>query len=93
MIQTSTIFTDNLVSAFESLDEISEALIRRGSALYGSEAVTQLEQAKRFIGQPHADDAVRLRRWDDAAKITGLATRSLEHFIGIAQQVRLKEKT
>lgn len=179
---------DPLVPAFESLDEISEAMTRRGGALYGGEAVTQLahalqcatlaedagcgpalitaallhdlghlagegddeesahsevaarllgrlfasnvtepvrlhvsakrylcavdptywnslsepsqqslvwqggpyaaDHALRFIAQPHAQDAVRLRRWDDAAKISGLATRTLAHFIAIARQVQ-----
>ncbi|MBC7416365.1 MAG: HD domain-containing protein [Herminiimonas sp.] len=190
MTQTATISADTLVPTFESLDEIGEALTRRGSALYGGEAVTQLahalqcatlaedagcsqalitaallhdlghmagqgddeqsahselgarllarvfgrnvtepvrlhvnakrylcavdstywgtlseaskqslvwqggpyaaDQAKRFISQPHADDAVRLRQWDDAAKVSGLATRSLAHFIEIARGVQVK---
>ena len=33
-----------------------------------------------FIGAPHAEDAVRLRRWDEAAKVAGLATPGLAHF-------------
>jgi phosphonate degradation associated HDIG domain protein len=38
-------------------------------------------QAAAFIGQPHADDAVRVRRWDDLAKIEGAPTPPLAHFI------------
>lgn len=37
-------------------------------------------EAEIFINQPHAKDAVRLRRWDDLAKVPDMATPSLEHF-------------
>jgi phosphonate degradation associated HDIG domain protein len=37
-------------------------------------------QAERFIRQPHAAEAVRVRLWDDAAKIPGAATPDLAHF-------------
>jgi [1-hydroxy-2-(trimethylamino)ethyl]phosphonate dioxygenase len=33
-----------------------------------------------FIGQPHAADAVRLRRWDEGAKVPGKVTPDLVHF-------------
>ena len=33
-----------------------------------------------FETSPHAEDAVRLRRYDDAAKVPGAATPDLEHF-------------
>ena len=36
--------------------------------------------AARFIAQPHAPEAVRLRRWDEVAKVPGLATPDLSHF-------------
>lgn len=36
--------------------------------------------AAAFIAEPHADAAVRLRRWDDEAKVPGRATPPLEHF-------------
>jgi phosphonate degradation associated HDIG domain protein len=38
------------------------------------------EQASRFRQIPYALDAVRVRRWDEAAKVAGLATPSLDHF-------------
>ena len=44
-------------------------------------------QAAVFIAQPGAADAVRLRRWDDMAKVAGLATPSLEHFLMRASRV------
>ncbi|MHB8470746.1 MAG: metal-dependent phosphohydrolase, partial [Gaiellaceae bacterium] len=33
-----------------------------------------------FETSPYADDAVRLRRWDDAGKVAGLETPELEHY-------------
>jgi phosphonate degradation associated HDIG domain protein len=38
------------------------------------------DEARRFEARRSFDDAVRLRRWDDAAKIVGLVTPPLEHF-------------
>jgi phosphonate degradation associated HDIG domain protein len=38
------------------------------------------QEAERFIGQPHASDAVKVRLWDDAAKVRGAATPDLVHF-------------
>jgi len=37
-------------------------------------------EAEEFIAQPHADDAVRLRRWDDQAKVVDLDTPDSSHF-------------
>jgi len=36
--------------------------------------------AAEFIAQPHAEEAVRLRRWDEGAKVPGKATPGLAHF-------------
>ena len=33
-----------------------------------------------FIGMPYASDAVRLRRWDEGAKVPGKVTPDLAHF-------------
>ena len=38
------------------------------------------ELASSFISLPHAEDAVRLRRWDEGAKIPGKLTPDLAHF-------------
>ena len=38
------------------------------------------DEAAAFIEQPHADDGVKLRRWDEQAKDLDAATPSLEHF-------------
>jgi phosphonate degradation associated HDIG domain protein len=44
-------------------------------------------EADRFIMQPHAPDAVRLRRWDDLAKVAGKPTPGLAHFLALAASV------
>jgi phosphonate degradation associated HDIG domain protein len=41
------------------------------------------EEAADFITMPYAEDAVRLRQWDDAAKVPGASTYSLDHFLTI----------
>ncbi len=38
-------------------------------------------QARRFAAQPFATEAVRLRRYDDLAKVAGVSTPSLSHFL------------
>jgi phosphonate degradation associated HDIG domain protein len=47
------------------------------------------EEAERFAAKPFARDAMRLRRWDDAAKVRGLTTLDLEHFLEIARRARI----
>lgn len=39
------------------------------------------EDARRFIRQTYAQDAVQLRRWDDEAKVPEAPTPPLEHFL------------
>ena len=38
------------------------------------------EEARAFEAEPHWRDAVRLRSWDEAAKVAGAATPPLEHY-------------
>ncbi len=47
-------------------------------------------EAARFIAQPYAHDAVRLRRWDDLAKVAGRDTPGLEHYLNISVQTSLR---
>ena len=42
------------------------------------------EAAARFNAQPHAFDAVKLRRWDDVAKSPHSDTPDLQHFLSLA---------
>lgn len=37
-------------------------------------------EAAAFMRRPHAQQAVRLRRWDDSGKIPGLAVPRIDHF-------------
>jgi phosphonate degradation associated HDIG domain protein len=46
------------------------------------------EQVSQFRSQPYADDAMRLRRWDDRAKVSGAATFGLEHFLAVVESVQ-----
>jgi phosphonate degradation associated HDIG domain protein len=46
-------------------------------------------QAEAFIAQPGAPDAVRLRLWDDRAKVAGLPTPPLSHYLGRARRCAL----
>jgi phosphonate degradation associated HDIG domain protein len=48
--------------------------------------VFSAQQAASFIAQPGAADAVRLRQWDDLAKLAGAATPDLAHFLARARR-------
>jgi phosphonate degradation associated HDIG domain protein len=52
---------------------------RRSLALQGGPFTPR--EAGDFIVLPHAEAAVRLRRWDDAAKVAGAPVADLEHFV------------
>ena len=45
-------------------------------------------QAQHFLAQPFAAEAIRLRRYDDQAKVPGKATPTLAHFVKLAEAVR-----
>lgn len=47
--------------------------------------VFSAEEAQDFIQQPHAQNAARLRAWDDLAKNPDQSTPSLAHFIPVLQ--------
>ena len=47
------------------------------------------QAAEQFIQQPYANDSVKLRRWDDLAKVPDRSTPDLNHFLGIMQQVAM----
>ena len=42
--------------------------------------------AQTFLAKPYAREAIRVRRWDDAAKIPGAATPPLEHYLEVASR-------
>jgi phosphonate degradation associated HDIG domain protein len=47
------------------------------------------EQLKEFLAKPHAEDAMRVRRWDDAAKVAGATTLPIAHYLEIAARCTL----
>lgn len=60
--------------------ESQHSLKRQGGIL-------STEDAQQFIKQPFAEAAVQLRIWDDRAKIPGLATPDIKHFMKIVAVV------
>lgn len=62
-----------------SLSENSEiSLILQGGAFSS-------EEAAMFIAKPYAKDAIKVRIWDDHAKIVGLETPDLNSFVAIVK--------
>ena len=59
---------------YERLSEDSKRSLKLQGGVFSA------SEAERFIGQPHAADAVKVRLWDDAAKSPGAATPGLVHF-------------
>ena len=60
----------------------------RSLALQGG--VMDAEAAQRFAALRWAEDAVRLRLWDEEAKVAGLQTPPLAHFLQVAARVMLR---
>ena len=52
---------------------------KRSLTLQGG--VYTAEEAAQFLLQPHAENAVKIRLWDDQAKIAGASTPPLAHFV------------
>jgi phosphonate degradation associated HDIG domain protein len=59
---------------WQELSAASKQSLEQQGGIFSADA------AAAFIAQPYAAAAVQLRRWDDQAKIVGLAVPSLEHF-------------
>lgn len=70
----------------EYQDALSEDS-KRSLKLQGG--VFDAAQAQAFIAQPGAPDAVRLRLWDDRAKVAGLPTPPLAHYLARARRCAL----
>lgn len=60
---------------------------RRSLAWQGG--IFSVPQAAAFIAQPYAKDAVRLRLWDDAARVPRMPTLSIDTFIISMKQAAL----
>ena len=70
----------------EYYDGLSEDS-KRSLKLQGG--VFSRDEAERFIRQPYAEDAVRVRQWDDAAKRPGAPTPGLAHYRPLLDKCRL----
>jgi phosphonate degradation associated HDIG domain protein len=51
-----------------------------------------IEEAEAFRAHPHAEAALALRRWDEAAKVKGLATPDVRHFLSYLESVHVREQ-
>ena len=63
---------------YEALSEDS----KRSLTLQGG--IFNREELQAFLAKPHAQDAMRVRRWDDAAKEPGKVTPPIGHYLEIA---------
>jgi predicted HD phosphohydrolase len=45
------------------------------------------EEAEAFLRRPYAEDALRLRKWDDRAKEQNRATPDLDHYLSLVERV------
>ncbi|RYF35655.1 MAG: phosphohydrolase [Comamonadaceae bacterium] len=61
---------------------------KRSLALQGG--VFDAQQARDFLARPGAPEAVRVRVWDDLAKVDGLATPPLSHYMDRARACALR---
>jgi phosphonate degradation associated HDIG domain protein len=57
----------------------------RSLALQGG--IFNQHEADAFLQKPYAQDALRLRQWDDRAKEQGRATPDVEHYLEIVDRV------
>jgi hypothetical protein len=68
-------------SYWESLSPTSKHTLELQGGVFNS------QEAQFFIAQPFAKEAVRLRRYDDLAKVPNAVTPTLSHFREIARTV------
>ena len=68
---------------YEALSEDS----KRSLTLQGG--IFSREELAAFLVKPHAEDAMRVRRWDDAAKVPGAVNPSISRYLDIASRCAL----
>lgn len=66
---------------WDSLSPASKTSLELQGGIFSS------REAKGFISQSYAEDAVKLRMWDDLAKVKGLKTPDLEQFIPTVEKL------
>jgi phosphonate degradation associated HDIG domain protein len=69
---------------FDDLSDDSKRSLRLQGGIFSA------EEAEDFIARPGAADAVRLRIWDDLAKVGGLPTPPLAHYLERARRCALR---
>lgn len=70
---------------YERLSEDSQRSLKLQGGVFSA------AEAERFIAQPHAAEAVKVRLWDDAAKARGAATPGLRHFEPLLREACLSK--
>jgi phosphonate degradation associated HDIG domain protein len=66
---------------YEALSEDS----KRSLTLQGG--IFSRAETDAFLAKPFAENALRVRRWDDAAKVPGETTPALAHYLEVAARV------
>ena len=68
---------------YEALSEDS----KRSLTLQGG--IFSRQETEAFLAKPFADNALKVRRWDDRAKIAGEVTQPIAHYLEIAARCAL----
>jgi phosphonate degradation associated HDIG domain protein len=63
---------------YEALSEDSKRSLKLQGGIFARAEV------EAFLAKPFAEDAMRVRRWDDAAKVAGEVTPPIGHYLEIA---------
>lgn len=78
--------TVNGAAYWAGLSDDSKRSLELQGGIFGAAA------ADAFIAQPHAVDAVRVRRWDDQAKLADASTPPLSHYLSLAERVAARHR-
>ena len=68
---------------YEALSEDSKRSLRLQGGVFSP------AEAQAFVAKPFALEAMRVRRWDDAAKVPGAATPAITHYLEVAARCTL----
>jgi phosphonate degradation associated HDIG domain protein len=70
---------------YEALSEDSKRSLKLQGGIFSRAEVDA------FLAKPFAEDAMRVRRWDDAAKVAGEVTPPIGHYLEIASGCALSQ--
>ena len=65
---------------YEALSNDSKRSLELQGGVYSA------PEAETFAAKPYARDAMRVRRWDDQAKVQGKATPNLDHYLDVVSR-------